>query len=151
MAVLPGVALDELWEVVGLGERALLAASALVALVSLAGLVAVIAGRPQRTAPRARDPACGRRGPRQCCGCWPRGRAGHAVRGGAGRITSSIVIAALGGWVQSHFGIALRLALAPANEWSLLVAVLGAGWLASLVPGYRAYRLSLADGLSPRS
>ena len=25
-----------------------------------------------------------------------------------------------------------------------------AGWLASLLPGIRAYRLSLADGLSPR-
>jgi putative ABC transport system permease protein len=29
---------------------------------------------------------------------------------------------------------------------SLLVA----GWFASLLPGIRAYRLSLADGLSPR-
>ena len=28
--------------------------------------------------------------------------------------------------------------------------VLAAGWLASLLPGLRAYRLSLADGLSPR-
>ena len=27
---------------------------------------------------------------------------------------------------------------------------LAGGWLASLVPGWRAYRLSLADGLSPR-
>jgi len=27
--------------------------------------------------------------------------------------------------------------------------VLAAGFLASLVPGWRAYRLSLADGLSP--
>ena len=42
MAVLPGVALDELWDVVGAGERALLAMSAMVAVVSLAGLVAVV-------------------------------------------------------------------------------------------------------------
>jgi putative ABC transport system permease protein len=42
MAVLPGVALDELWEVLGAGERALQAVSVLVAVVSLAGLVAVI-------------------------------------------------------------------------------------------------------------
>ena len=33
----------------------------------------------------------------------------------------------------------------------LLAAVLAAGFLASLVPGWRAYRLSLADGLSPRT
>ena len=30
-------------------------------------------------------------------------------------------------------------------------ALLLGGWLASLVPGWRAYRLSLADGLSPRA
>ena len=41
MAVLPGVALDELWEVVGAGERALQAVSVLVSVVSLAGLMAV--------------------------------------------------------------------------------------------------------------
>jgi putative ABC transport system permease protein len=32
----------------------------------------------------------------------------------------------------------------------LLGAVVAVGLLASLVPGYRAYRLSLADGLTPR-
>ena len=35
-------------------------------------------------------------------------------------------------------------------EWQLMGAVLAGGLLASLVPGWRAYRLSLADGLSPR-
>ena len=45
LAVLPGVALDELWDAVGLGERALLAMSALVALVSLAGAGGGGAGR----------------------------------------------------------------------------------------------------------
>ncbi len=42
MAILPGVALDELWSVIGIGENALLLMSALVALVSLAGLVSVV-------------------------------------------------------------------------------------------------------------
>ena len=42
MAILPGVALDELWAVVGVGENALLLMSGLVAFISLAGLVAVI-------------------------------------------------------------------------------------------------------------
>jgi putative ABC transport system permease protein len=32
-----------------------------------------------------------------------------------------------------------------------MAAVLAGGLLASLVPGWRAYRLSLADGLSPRT
>ena len=42
MAVLPGVALDELWDVVGVGERALLGMSVMVGVVSLAGLIAVV-------------------------------------------------------------------------------------------------------------
>ena len=42
MAILPGVALDELWAVIGVGERALLLLSVLVAVISLAGLIAVI-------------------------------------------------------------------------------------------------------------
>ena len=49
MAILPGVALDVLWDVVGIGERGLLLMSLLVSRVSLAGLVAVItAGLDQR-------------------------------------------------------------------------------------------------------
>src|SRR5690606_19892408 len=49
MAILPGVALDELWEVVGIGEKGLLLMSSLVALVSMAGLMSVVlAGLDQR-------------------------------------------------------------------------------------------------------
>src|SRR5690606_13848871 len=42
LAVLPGVALDQLWQVVGVAERALLAVSGMVVMVGLCGLVAVI-------------------------------------------------------------------------------------------------------------
>jgi putative ABC transport system permease protein len=42
LAVLPGVALDQLWQVVGFAERTLLAVSAMVVAVGLAGLVAVV-------------------------------------------------------------------------------------------------------------
>ena len=60
------------------------------------------------------------------------------------------VIAATGPWLQAQFGLSLQLALPSAAQWSLLAALLVAGLLASLVPGWRAYRLSLADGLTPR-
>ncbi|MDO8377006.1 MAG: ABC transporter permease, partial [Aquabacterium sp.] len=59
-------------------------------------------------------------------------------------------VAALGGWVQGQFGLVLRLLPPGSAEWQLMAAVLAGGLLASLVPGWRAYRLSLADGLSPR-
>jgi putative ABC transport system permease protein len=50
-----------------------------------------------------------------------------------------------------HYGIGLTLSAPSATQWALLGAVPAAGFLASLVPGWRAYRLSLADGLSPRA
>jgi putative ABC transport system permease protein len=48
-------------------------------------------------------------------------------------------------------GITLQAGAPTAAQWGLFAAVLAAGILASLVPGWRAYRLSLADGLSPRT
>ncbi|MFY9511426.1 MAG: ABC transporter permease, partial [Rubrivivax sp.] len=53
--------------------------------------------------------------------------------------------------VQARLGISLQATAPTAAQWGLVAAVLAAGMLASLVPGWRAYRLSLADGLSPRS
>lgn len=152
MAVLPGVALDELWDVVGVGERALLAMSAMVAFVSLAGLVAVVlAGLNERR----RELAVLR-----AVGAAPR----HvmlmlAAEGGAvtllgvvlGVIATAVVIAAAGPMIQSRFGIGLSLSAPTLSQWGLLASVVAAGFLASLVPGWRAYRLSLADGLSPRT
>jgi putative ABC transport system permease protein len=64
-----------------------------------------------------------------------------------GLIAAAAGIALLAPWLQSQFGLALRLAPPTLNEWMLLASLLAAGWLASLLPGLRAYRLSLADGL----
>ena len=52
--------------------------------------------------------------------------------------------------VIGALAVGLSLGLPRAGEWMLLAAVVLAGVLAALVPGWRAYRLSLADGLSPR-
>jgi putative ABC transport system permease protein len=67
-----------------------------------------------------------------------------------GATTCFVAITLLSGWVRSHFGIDLRSRWPGEIEWMLFAAILGAGWVASLLPGVRAYRLSLADGLSPR-
>lgn len=152
MGVLPGVALDELWDVVGVGERALLAMSTMVAFVSLAGLVAVVlAGLNERR----RELAVLR-----AVGAAPR----HvmlmlAAEGGAvtlsgvvlGIVITAAVVAGAAPVIQSRFGIVLSLSAPTPAQWGLLAAVVAAGFLASLVPGWRAYRLSLADGLSPRT
>ena len=151
MAVLPGVALDELWDVVGIGERALLAMSALVSIVSLAGLVAVImAGLNERRRELAILRAVGA-GPRQVLVLLALEGA-LVTLGGVllGFVLSVIAISLLAGWSAAHFGIALHLHAPGRNELLLLAGLLAGGWLASLVPGFRAYRLSLVDGLSPR-
>ena len=58
---------------------------------------------------------------------------------------------ALAPWLQSAYVITLTLSAPNAAQWGLLGAGLAAGFLASRVPGWRAYRLSPADGPSPRS
>jgi len=53
-------------------------------------------------------------------------------------------------WLQQELGIRLQMSSPLSTQWALLAAVLLAGLLASLGPAWRAYRWSLADGLSPR-
>lgn len=151
MAILPGVALDELWSVVGIGENALLLMSALVAVVSLAGLVSVVMASLNE---RRRELAVLR-----AVGASLRHLLALLALEGAlvtllgvlvGIVFAVLGIALLSPWLQSQFGLALRLSEPTLDEWALIASLLAAGWLASLLPGVRAYRLSLADGLSPR-
>ena len=152
MAVLPGVALDELWSGVGVGEQALLAISAMVAVVSLAGLVAVVlAGLNERRRELAVLRAVGA-APRHILLMLAAEGALVTLTGVAlGVAASALLIVGAGPWMQARFGIGLTLSAPTPAQWALLTSVLVAGFLASLVPGWRAYRLSLADGLSPRS
>lgn len=152
LAVLPAVALDELWQVVGAGERALLAVSVLVAVVSLLSLVAVVlAGLNERR----RELAVLR-----AVGAAPRHlllllaiEGALVTLGGVlvGIVLAAAAVAAAAPWLQSSFGIALQWTAPSAALWGLLAAIVAAGMLAALVPGVRAYRLSLADGLAPRT
>ena len=152
IAVLPGVALDELWGVIGVGERALLAMSALVAVVSLAGLVAVVlAGLSERRRELAVLRAVGA-GPRHVMLLLATEGALVTLAGAVlGCVLTFAFIAAAGPLMQTRFGVTLQLSAPTQSQWILLSAVVVAGMLASLVPALRAYRLSLADGLSPRA
>ncbi|WP_304305899.1 ABC transporter permease [Pseudacidovorax intermedius] len=151
MAILPGVALDELWQVVGVGEKALLALSGLVGIVSLAGLVSVVlAGLNERRRELAVLRAVGAGARHVLALLALEGALVTALGVLLGAIAAAVALALLGPWLQSTYGLALTISAPTLNEWTLLGALLAAGWLASLLPGWRAYRLSLADGLSPR-
>jgi putative ABC transport system permease protein len=152
LAVLPAVALDELWQVIGPAEQGLLAISGLVAVVSLASLVAVVlAGLNERRRELAVLRAVGA-GPRHVLLLLA---AEGVLVTLAGVLLGAALAAALvlgaGPLLQAEFGITLSRSAPTATQWALAGAVVAAGMLASLVPGWRAYRLSLADGLSPRT
>jgi putative ABC transport system permease protein len=151
MAVLPGVALDELWDLIGAGEQALLLMSGLVAVVSVAGLVAVIlAGLDQRRRELAILRAVGA-GPRTVAALL-------ALEGGLvtaaglllGTATTALVLALAGPAVLAQFGVVLQPLQLGATEWQWLALLGAGGLLASAVPGWRAYRIALADGLQAR-
>ena len=54
-------------------------------------------------------------------------------------------------WLLERFGVVLATRLPGVTELALIAAVIATGFLASLVPGWRAWRMSLADGLTPRN
>lgn len=151
MAVLPGVALDELWQLIGIAERALLAVSALVIVVGLAGLVAVmLAGLDARRRELAILRAVGA-GPRDILLLLTiEGLLVTAAGVLLGTLLLALATLAGAPLLQERFGIVLQTRLLSTDEFRLLAGVVVAGTLASLAPGWRAYRLSLADGLVPR-
>lgn len=151
MGVLPGVALDELWQVVGLGEQALVAMSALVVLVGLAGLVSVVlAGLNERRRELAVLRAVGA-GPRHVFALLALEGALLTLVGVAlGALALLLLATALGPVAQARYGIMLRPFEVTTSQMTTMCALIGVGWTASLIPGWRAYRMSLADGLVPR-
>jgi putative ABC transport system permease protein len=151
MGVLPGVALSQLWDMLAVAERVLLAVSALVVAVSFAGLVAVIlAGLGERRRELAILRSVGAR-PRDILALLAfEGAAVTLVAALVGTALWVALAAFLGPWVQAHYGLILSVALPGLAELKLLGAVVALGTAASLLPGWRAYRMSLADGLTPR-
>jgi putative ABC transport system permease protein len=151
MAVLPGVALDQLWEVVSIGENALLLISALVVVVGLAGLVSsILAGLGERRRELAILRSVGARPLDLFLLLALEGLAVMLCGVLLGVLLLSLGIVLGGPLLEAQFGIVLHLDWPTIAELKLLGAVVAAGFVASLLPGLRAYRLSLSDGLNPR-
>ena len=150
-AILPGATLQQLWSLVGVAEQALLAVSALVVVVGLAGLVGVmIASLGERRRELAILRALGA-GPWQILLLLV---IESMVLALAGILIGLLVVnagaAALSPWLAAEYGLQLGVGWPSMTEWILLGAVLAASVLASLVPGFRAYRYSVADGMTIR-
>ncbi|AWI76152.1 peptide ABC transporter permease [Parazoarcus communis] len=150
-AILPGATLQELWSLVGVAEQALLAVSALVVVVGLAGLVAVmVASLGERRRELAILRALGA-GPRQILALLMLESMSLAVAGiFIGLVVVNVGTAALSPWLAAEYGLHVGVSWPSTAELGLLGAVLAASVLASVVPGVRAYRYSLADGMTIR-
>ena len=151
LAVLPGVALDQLWQVVSVAERTLLAVSAMVVAVGLTGLVAVVlAGLGERRRELAILRSVGAR-PRDVFLLLMAEGLFITILGAlTGVALLTLLTLFAGPLAQARFGLTIKAGWISIDELLLLGAVVSVGLLASLAPGYRAYKLSLADGLTPR-
>ena len=151
LAVMPGVALEQLWQVVGVAEKTLLAVTSMVVFVGLSGLAAVLlASLNERRREMAVLRAIGAR--RRDIFLLMVSESLLVTLGGVvlGIVLLSAASLALAPWVQANYGISLQPALVSVAELKLLVGVLVVGLLAGLLPGYRAYKMSLMDGLMSR-
>ena len=150
-AILPGVALSQLWSLIGIAENALLIVSAFVVVVGLFGmLTALLTSLNERRREMAILRSVG-------------ARPGHVFGLIMGEAMFLTLIGTLLGMtllylllfiaqpiIDSRFGIFIEIGGLSPYEWILIGAVVGAGFVVGSIPGYRAYKLSLADGLSVR-
>lgn len=151
-AVIPGVALGELWQNIGNAEVGLRVIAIFAVAIGLTGMLVALYSSLEA---RRREMAILR-----------------AVGAGPGMIISLLVLesgvlALLGcligvaavylglfvaqGPIEQRFGLHLALHPLRATEWTYLAVVMGASLVIGFVPAWKAYRTSLVDGLSPRA
>jgi putative ABC transport system permease protein len=150
-AVLPGVALQEVWEITGAVEKSLFAVSALVVIVGLSGmLVSLLTSLGERRREMAVLRSLGAR-PAQIF---------SLILGEAAFLTATGILLGLlalyagllvgRAWLESRLGLYIAVSWPSTDEWGLIALVAAAGLLIGLIPAWRSYRYSLADGLIVR-
>jgi putative ABC transport system permease protein len=151
MAVLPGVALAEMWRTVGYAEDGLKVVSAFVVVVGLLGmLVALYTSLNARRREMAILRAVGA-GPRRIVSLLVLESGLLAAAGAALGVAIVYTLLLLAqGPVEARFGLFLPVRALGTTEYAYLAAVVVAGFLIGLVPAIKAYRNTLADGLSVR-
>lgn len=152
LAILPGATLYQLWELVGTAETALVIVSSMVVITALLGMITMILATLNE---RRREIAILR-----SVGAGPRTIIGLLVAEATiltlfgvliGTAATYGLLFALKPMIEETYGLYLNIALpTPRELWGIAVIVIG-GCLAGLLPAWRAYRLSLADGMMVRT
>jgi len=151
LAILPGVALQELWDLIGVAEKALLAVSAFVVVVGLSGmLIALMTSLSERRREMAILRSVGAR-PLHVF---------SLIVGESAMLTMAGVIAGVAmlygllfssqSLILSKFGFFIAISGLSTYELILMGVVCLAGFLIGIIPGYQIYRYSLADGMTIR-
>lgn len=151
LAILPGVALQELWSLMGTAEQALFVVSLFVVLTGLIGmLTAILTSLNERRREMAILRSVGAR-PWHIASLLVLEAFALALAGVVlGLALLYLGIAGSQGYVQANYGLYLALSAPSSYEWKLLGSILAAAVAMGSVPAWRAYRQSLADGLSIR-
>ena len=149
LAIMPGIALGELWQLLGVAEKALLAVSIFVLFNSLIGLLTVILTSLNE---RRREIAILR-----AMGCRP-GQVFTLLTLESvlftflgcvlGVVMYYLAILIAQPMLQQGVGLHIAVSWLSARELTILAAVMSISVIVGLLPGYRAYRYSLADGMS---
>lgn len=151
-AIIPGVALGELWQNIGSAEVGLRVIALFAVAISITGMLVALYSSLEA---RRREMAILR-----------------AIGAGPGTIIALLVfestvlallgcvvgvLAVYGGLflaqnpVEQRFGVHLALRALGSTEYGYLAMVVVSGMLIGFVPAWKAYRTSLVDGLSPRA
>jgi len=151
LAILPGLALQQLWRITGLVENVLRVVSGLVVIAGLLGVLTVLLTTLNE---RRREMAILR-----ACGARPWQIAALLLLEAAlimalglvlGLALAWIAQATLAPWLLQRFGLVLGWAAPAAWQWAVLAAIGAAGVLVALLPAALAYRRTLADGMQVR-
>ncbi len=151
LAILPGVALQELWDLIGIAENALLIVSGAVVAVGLSGmLIALMTSLNERRREMAILRSVGAR-PLHVFSLIV-GESGlltfMGVAIGIGLLYGLLIIGQ--SLILTRFGIFIAISPISLYEFLLILIICLAGIVIGLIPGYRIYRYSLADGMTIR-
>lgn len=151
MAILPGLALQELWGMFSLFEKTLAAITGLVVFSGLVGLLTLLlSGLNERRREMAILRSVGARPIHILALLMLESLFVTLIS-----ILLGLVMLYLAIWLgapilQQEFGLHIGLEGLSLWQWQLIGMVTVAGFLVGLIPGYRAYKYSLADGMSIR-
>lgn len=151
-AILPGVALQQLWSLLGTAERALDLTAAAVVVTGLLGLLAVLlATLDERRREMAVLRAVGA-GPRHVLALLLAEAVWLALKGTLlGYLLLQALCWAMAPWLQAHYGIMVGPSWPGLAELTRMAGVVLGAAVVGLVPAVLAYRRSVADGIQARS